>query len=185
MLHKKKYIYPQIFILSCGALIITWIILRILWLCRLQGTAGHSATFAKLVLKESGKLWPKKKIGTTRRSDRTSKVNTISESSNRDVQMRQNVTGRERMKDPNDELDQITEKEKQSNIKRGHPPPHPPFLTSRVQRRLITGAKCSSLPPFSVRVIKDMSALGDESQPGCSLLTGGTERLLGPNKDMI
>lgn len=50
--------------------------------------------------------------------------------------------------------------------------------------RVITRLKCSSLPPFSVRVIKDMSGLGEESQPGYSLLTGDRETF-GLNKDMI
>lgn len=182
MLHKNIYIPPNIYI------ILRRPYYNVNNFAGTLSSAGHSGALGNICKVGPEREWKvvaKKKIGTMRRSDRTSKVNTISESSNRDVQMRQNVTGRERMKGPNDELDQITEKEKQSNIKRGHTTFPLPFLTSRVQRRLITGAKCSSLPPFSVRVIKDVSALGDESQPGCSLLTGGTERLLGPNKDMI
>ena len=51
-------------------------------------------------------------------------------------------------------------------------------------QKVITRVKCSSLPPFSVRVIKDMSELGEESQPGPSLPTGDRETL-GPNKDKI
>lgn len=57
------------------------------------------------------------KIGTRRRNC-TSKANTISESSNQDIHIRQ-MSQSEQMKDSNDELDQITQK-KQSNIKRGH-----------------------------------------------------------------
>lgn len=48
-------------------------------------------------------------------------------------------------------------------------------------QRVITRVKCSSLPPFSVRVIKDMSEL---EEPGVSLPTGDRETF-GPNKDMI
>lgn len=51
-------------------------------------------------------------------------------------------------------------------------------------QQVITQLKCSSLLPFSVRVIKDMSELGKESQPGLSLPTGDIETF-GPNKDMI
>lgn len=51
-------------------------------------------------------------------------------------------------------------------------------------QQVITRLKWSSLPPFSVRVIKDMSELGEESQPRYSLLTGDRETF-GANKDMI
>lgn len=58
------------------------------------------------------------KIGTTRGINWTSKANTISESSNQDIQIRQ-MSQSKQMKGSNDELDQIADK-KQSNIKRGH-----------------------------------------------------------------
>lgn len=51
-------------------------------------------------------------------------------------------------------------------------------------QRVITQVKCSSLPPFSVRVIKDMSELGEDSQPGLSLPAGDRETS-GPHKDGI
>lgn len=109
-----------------------------------------------------------------------SKANTISESSNQDIHIRQ-MSQSKQIKGSNDELDQITQK-KQSNIKRGYTT----FLPSDIKgtQQVITRVKCSSLPPFSVRVIKDMSELGEESQPGPSLPTGDRETL-GPNKDKI
>lgn len=58
------------------------------------------------------------KIGTRRKRNWTSKANTISESSNQDIHIRQ-MSQSEQMKGSNDELEQITQK-KQSNIKRGH-----------------------------------------------------------------
>jgi len=71
------------------------------------------------------------KIGTRRRNG-TSKGTTISESSNQDIHMRQ-MSQSKQMKGSNDELEQITQKKKQSNIKRGHTT-FPP-LTSRVHRK--------------------------------------------------
>lgn len=72
-------------------------------------------------------------------------------------------------------------RKKQSNIKRGHT-----TFPSDIKgaQPVITRLKCSSLPPFSVRVIKDMSELGEGSRPGFSLPTRDRETF-GPNKDVI
>lgn len=70
------------------------------------------------------------KIGTRIRRKWTSKVNTISESTNQDIHIRQ-MSQREQMKGSDDELDQITQK-KQSNIKRTH---NFSLLTSRVHTK--------------------------------------------------
>lgn len=118
------------------------------------------------------------KIGTRRRRNWTSKW-----SSNQDIQIRQ-MSQSERMKRLKWWIGQnYTEKKikKQSNIKRGHttiPLWHQGYTASNQT------TKCSSLPPFSVRVIKDMSELREESQPGLSLPTRDRETF-GPNKDMI
>lgn len=105
----------------------------------------------------------------------------ISESGNQDIHIRR-MSPSEQLRGPNDELDQIAQKKKINQIlKEGIP-----LFSSDIKgtHQVITRPKCSSLPPFSVRVIKDMSELGEESQPGLSLPTGDRETF-GPNKDTI
>lgn len=120
------------------------------------------------------------KIGTRRRRNWTSKPNIISESGNQDIRIRQ-MSQSEQMRGANDELEQITQRKNNQILKKGTP-----LFPSDIKgtQQVITRLKCSSLPPFSVSVIKDMSELGEESQPGYSLLMGDRETF-GPNKDMI
>lgn len=75
--------------------------------------AGHSEYTQRNLQswnKERGKFSARAvaKIGTTRRRNWTSKANTISESSNQDIQIGQ-MSQSKQMKGSNDELDQITD----------------------------------------------------------------------------